>query len=72
MLLELPQDGPDSSALVEAARRRSIEVFALGPSFHDGRAPRDGIVLGYGALAEHEFEAGIRALGDLLADLLPA
>jgi GntR family transcriptional regulator/MocR family aminotransferase len=72
MLLELPAEGPGSSALIEAARGRSIELFALGPSFHDGRAPRDGIVLGYGALAEHEFEAGIRALGELLADLLPA
>ena len=30
------------------------------------RAPRDGVVIGYGALPEHDFAAGLDALGGLL------
>jgi hypothetical protein len=29
-------------------------------------------VLGYGALPEHDFEAGLRALGALLAEMITA
>jgi GntR family transcriptional regulator/MocR family aminotransferase len=72
MLLELPEDGPDSSHLVEAALRRSIELYPLASSYHEGRGPQDGIVLGYGALAEHDFEAGLSVLGEVLSELFPA
>ena len=70
VLLELPEGGPTSSQLIEEAARRSIELFPLAPHYRDGRAPRDGVVIGYGALPEHDFEAGLAALGDLLSDLL--
>ena len=38
------------------------------PYHHDGRATRDGVVVGYAALPEHAFDAGLLALGDLLAE----
>ena len=72
VLLELPEDGPDSSHLVEAALRRSIELYPLASSYHEGRGPQDGIVLGYGALPEHDFEAGLSVLGEVLSELFPA
>ena len=72
VLLELPGDGPASADLIEEAARRSIELHPLAPHYRDGTAPRDGIVIGYGALAEHEFEAGLAALGELLAAVIPA
>ena len=48
------------------ARDHSIELFPVGASHHDGRPARDGLVIGYGALPEHAFEAGLAALGDFL------
>ena len=72
LLLELPEGGPSASQLIERAARRSIELHPLAPGYADGRAPRDGIVLGYGALPEHDFEAGLNALGELLSDMLSA
>jgi GntR family transcriptional regulator/MocR family aminotransferase len=71
-LLELPEGGPTSSELVAEAERRSIEIDPLGPYYHDGRAPRDGVVLGYGALPEHDVGAGFAALGELLAAMIPS
>ena len=70
LLLELPDGGPTSSHLIAEAGRRSIELFPLGTHYCDGRPPRDAVVIGYGALSEHDFEAGLAALGDLLSDLL--
>jgi GntR family transcriptional regulator/MocR family aminotransferase len=72
MLLELPEGGPSSQQLVEEAARRSIALHSLAPGYAAGRAPREGIVLGYGALPEHDFETALHALGALLADLIPA
>jgi GntR family transcriptional regulator / MocR family aminotransferase len=72
VVLELPGGGPSSAQLIESAAHRSIELFPLASGYHDGRAPRDGIALGYGALPEHDFEAGLAALGELLAELIPA
>jgi GntR family transcriptional regulator/MocR family aminotransferase len=71
VVLEMPEAGPSSSQLVEEAGRRSIELHSLAAGYLGGRAPRDGIVLGYGALPEHDFEAGLHALGELLAELIP-
>jgi GntR family transcriptional regulator/MocR family aminotransferase len=70
--LELPEGGPSSHELIEEAARRSIGLHPLASSYVSGRAPRDGIVLGYGALPEHDFAAGLQALGSLLADLVRA
>jgi GntR family transcriptional regulator/MocR family aminotransferase len=67
LLLELPPDGPSADELADRAARRSIELFPVDRDYHDGRAPRSGVVVGYAALPEHAFEAGLTALGDLLA-----
>jgi GntR family transcriptional regulator/MocR family aminotransferase len=70
VLLELPEGGPTSAELREEADRRSIALSPLGPHYRSGRAPRDGVVIGYGALPEHDFEAGLAALGALLEEML--
>ena len=67
VLLELPADGLAGVELAARAAQRSIELFPLDRHHHDGRAARDGVVVGYGALPEHEVDAAFRALGDLLA-----
>ena len=72
LLLELPEGAPSSSQLIHEAANRSIGLFPLDPHYRDGRAPRDGVVIGYGALPEHDFDAGLAALGDLLGELMPA
>lgn len=66
VLLELPAGGASAAELAEQAARRSIELWPVGPFSHGSPPRRDGIVLGYGALPEHDFEAGLRALGDVL------
>lgn len=67
MLLELPADGPSAAELVAEGARQSIELHALAPHYAAAGAARDGIVLGFGALPEHDFDAGLSALGELLA-----
>ncbi len=68
VLLELPARGPSANELAEKASKRGIELFPVGNFHHHGPPARDGVVLGYGALPEHDFEAGLKALGDLLAE----
>src|SRR4051794_2435064 len=70
VLLELPDGGPTSKELIAEADRRSLELYPLGPHYRSGRPPRDGVVIGYGALPEHDFDAGLHALGELLGDML--
>ena len=70
VLLELPPDGPSGEELAALGARRSIELFPVGPSYRDGQPARDGVVVGYGGLPEHDFDAGLAALGDLLAAAL--
>jgi GntR family transcriptional regulator/MocR family aminotransferase len=67
VLLQLPRGAPSAEELARRAGNRSVELFPVGRYHHDGRAVRDGVVAGYAALPEHDFEAGIAALGDLLA-----
>jgi GntR family transcriptional regulator / MocR family aminotransferase len=67
VLLQLPRGAPPATELARRASERSVQLFPIGPYHHDGRPVRDGIVAGYAALPEHDFEAGIAALGDLLA-----
>jgi DNA-binding transcriptional MocR family regulator len=64
VLLELP----DADKPAERAAARSIELFPVGPTYHDGRPARDGVVVGYAALPEHEFAPGLTALVGILAD----
>jgi GntR family transcriptional regulator/MocR family aminotransferase len=68
VLLELPPSSPPAETLVGEAAERSIELFPVGRCYHAGQAPegRDGVVLGYAALPEHDFEPALDALGDLL------
>jgi GntR family transcriptional regulator/MocR family aminotransferase len=68
VLLELPASGPPAEALAGEAAARSIELFPVGRCYHAGHAPegRDGLVLGYAALPEHDFEPALEALGNLL------
>jgi GntR family transcriptional regulator / MocR family aminotransferase len=72
VLLELPAGGPSGAELAERAAGRSIELFPVGRFHHHGEPVPDGVVLGYGALPEHAFEAGLRALGELFAEALSA
>jgi GntR family transcriptional regulator/MocR family aminotransferase len=69
VLLELPPDGPTGEELAARAAERSLELFAVG-EYSAGPPAREGVVVGYAALPEHAFDAGIRALGDLLAHSL--
>ncbi len=73
VLLQLPSPGPSAEAFVRRGADRSIELFPVGPCYHAGQSPdgRDGLVLGYAALPEHDFDPGLRALGELLAESLP-
>jgi GntR family transcriptional regulator/MocR family aminotransferase len=71
VLLELPHGGPTAAELLTAAAERSIELEPLAPYYASGKAPREGIVVGFGALPEHDFESGLTALGDLLAETMP-
>jgi GntR family transcriptional regulator/MocR family aminotransferase len=66
VLLQLPRGALPAEELARRAAARSVELFPVGRYHHDGRAVRDGVVAGYAALPEHDFEAGIAALGDLL------
>jgi GntR family transcriptional regulator / MocR family aminotransferase len=72
VLLELPPGGPSAAELAERAAARSIELFPVGRFHHHGEPVPDGIVLGYGALPEHAFQAGLKALGELLGEALPS
>ena len=66
VLIELPDGAPSSRALIAAAAARSIELHDLAPHYRDGRAPRDGVLIGYGAIPEHDFGAALAALGEVL------
>jgi GntR family transcriptional regulator/MocR family aminotransferase len=69
VLLELPSSGPPARSIVERAAEDSIELFPVGPCYQAGASPpgHEGLVLGYAALSEHDFDAGLDALDALLA-----
>jgi GntR family transcriptional regulator / MocR family aminotransferase len=60
VLLDLPAHGPTAAELCDRALARSLLLH--------GVEGRNAIVVGYGALSEHECEAGLTALCDLLAE----
>jgi len=72
VLLQLPPSGPSAASLVRRGADRSIGLFPVGPCYHAGQSPdgHDGLVLGYAAVPEHDFDPGVRALGDFLAESL--
>jgi GntR family transcriptional regulator/MocR family aminotransferase len=72
VLLQVPLAGPSGAELATRAAERSIELFPIGQFRHGSRPVRDGVVVGYGSLPDHDFEAGLAALGDLLAEFVPA
>ncbi len=57
----------DVPALVRRARQRGIGLYRLGEYFGD-RSRRDGLVFGYGAIAESSINEGLARLRRLLAD----
>jgi GntR family transcriptional regulator/MocR family aminotransferase len=73
VLLELPRSAPSAHSIVDLAAANSIELFPLGPCYHAPRSrpAHDGLVLGYAALPEHDVDAALEALGEVLADALP-
>ena len=62
VLLELPA----ADEVAARAAERSVELFPVGRNHHDGRPAADGVVVGYAALPEHDFAAGLSALAELL------
>jgi GntR family transcriptional regulator/MocR family aminotransferase len=72
MLVELPPGGPTAAELIAEAARRSVEIFPVAPYYHDGHAPREGVVIGYGALPEHGFGAALAVLGELFGGAVDA
>jgi GntR family transcriptional regulator / MocR family aminotransferase len=70
IVLELPV-GVDEAEILAAAEERSIGLYGLerfrhGPTDHH----RQGLVIGYGTPADHNFEAAVTALASLLSDHL--
>jgi GntR family transcriptional regulator/MocR family aminotransferase len=59
-------DGLDSERVTEAARARDVEVFPLQRSYQ-GAVPRDGIQLGFAAVAPRELRRGITDLARAFA-----
>jgi GntR family transcriptional regulator/MocR family aminotransferase len=72
VLLELPAGSPPAAELVAAGRARSLDLSTLAMFHRADRSPREALVLGYGALAEHDLDAGLEALVRLLGAALPA
>ena len=62
-------DGFSAQSIVERASAESIELFPVGRCYHAGVSPpvHDGLVLGYAALPEHDFDSGLDALDGVLA-----
>jgi GntR family transcriptional regulator/MocR family aminotransferase len=71
ILLELPDDAPSGDELAASALAQSIELFPVTRCYVDRRPLRDGLVIGYAALPEHDFESALAALGDFLEQSLP-
>jgi GntR family transcriptional regulator/MocR family aminotransferase len=69
VLLELPPSSAAAHELAQQAAQASIALFPVGPCYHIGHAPdgHDALVLGYAALAEHDFDQGLDHLGTFLA-----
>lgn len=69
LLLRLPA-GTRDEALAAAAQERGIAITALSP--HYQRAPRPGVLLGFGALEEAKLREGVRQLAPLVRAAIAA
>lgn len=64
-VVALPEHRAEA-AVLDLARRRRVAVTGLAPFWH-GTGPRtEGIVVGYGTPAEHEFAGALDHLGQLM------
>jgi GntR family transcriptional regulator/MocR family aminotransferase len=68
--LQFPLDGPDDATITRVAGRHSLEVGLLAPNWHDPRAGRRGVVVGFAAPPDHAFTPALQALQATLAELL--
>jgi GntR family transcriptional regulator/MocR family aminotransferase len=66
LLLPLPT-GIDDTTVAEAAVRRGICLTPLSP-MHLAPSPEQGLLLGFGRLAEHRIPGAVRALAAALAE----
>jgi GntR family transcriptional regulator/MocR family aminotransferase len=64
LLAGLP-DGVDDVALAQNAEQLGIEFTPLSPHYYSTR-PRQGMLLGFGALPEEHLAKGIRLLAPLV------
>lgn len=69
LALRFPPGGPGDAAILAAARRHSLAVGLLGPTWMDPARRASGIVVGFAAPAEHAFGPALTALRGTLADL---
>ena len=72
LALRFPPGGPGDGAILEAARRHSLEIGLLGPTWMDPAGRPNGIVVGFGAPAERAFGPALAALRATLVDLRDA
>jgi GntR family transcriptional regulator/MocR family aminotransferase len=66
-VVELPS-GADEEAVVAAAARRDVRVYAMGGYHATGRSAAPSLVLGYAALSEPAIRSGLRLLADAVAE----
>jgi GntR family transcriptional regulator/MocR family aminotransferase len=69
LALRFPPGGPGDAAILEAARRHSLAIGLLGPTWMSPAGRPSGIVVGFGAPPEHAFGSALAALRAMLADL---
>jgi GntR family transcriptional regulator / MocR family aminotransferase len=67
VMTNLPAD-LDETAVIEAAARRDLGVYGLGPYWTTG-AGAGGLVFGYGALNEQAVAEGVHLLADTIAEI---
>ena len=65
LFLELP-DGAGESEVVKTAARHSIRVFGASAYRIGASRQRPALVVGYGAVLEHELELGVQQLARVI------
>jgi GntR family transcriptional regulator/MocR family aminotransferase len=69
-IVRLPRQ-VDGLALMRAAHKRSVGVYALGYAYMEPRPVHDGLVLGYASLSAPSIEEGVARLALALAECPP-
>jgi GntR family transcriptional regulator/MocR family aminotransferase len=70
VVLDLPA-GLTEAEILASAQERSIGLFGLETFRHGPTELDQALVIGYGAPADHNFEASVAALSTLLAEAMP-